>query len=67
MTIFDLIQEAQEKTHVGELEILALVRESWPTLDSFTPTQAALVIAHIQRKPETRTLTKSQIWGDHEA
>jgi hypothetical protein len=50
MTLFDLIEEAQEKTHAGELEILALVRAAWPAHEQFTPTQAALVVNHIQRQ-----------------
>lgn len=50
MTLLDLIAEVQEKTHIGELEILDKVRRAWPAHTHFTPTQVALAINSIQRK-----------------
>ncbi len=43
MTLFDLVEEVQEKTHLGELEILDRVQRAWPSHQQFTPTQVALM------------------------
>jgi hypothetical protein len=50
MTLSDLVEEVQEKTHLGELEILDRVQRAWPSRQQFTPTQAALMVWAIQRK-----------------
>ncbi len=50
MTLLDLIDEVEERTHFGKLEILEKVREAWPLHTEFTPTQCALVVNSIQRK-----------------
>jgi len=50
MTLLEVIQEVQEKTHLGELEILDRVKRAWPNRQQFTPTQAALVVRAIQRQ-----------------
>lgn len=50
MTLLELIQEVHEKTHMAELEILDLVRQSWPGKMHFTPTQARLVVNHFERR-----------------
>jgi hypothetical protein len=49
MTLFDLVEEVQEKTHLGALEILDRVQRAWPSHTQFTPTQAALMVRAIQR------------------
>ncbi len=49
MTLFDLVEEVQEKTRLGELEILNRVQRAWPSHQQFTPTQCALVVRAIQR------------------
>ena len=49
MTLFDLVEEVQEKMHMGELEILDRVQRAWPSHTQFTPTQAALMVRAIQR------------------
>ena len=64
MTLINLIREAHEKTHWPEMEILDVVRRAWPQHTQFTPTQAALLVHLIERKPEPRTLTQEQIWGE---
>ncbi len=50
MTLFDLVEEVQEKTHLGELEILDRVQRAWPSHQQFTSTQAALMVHAIQRQ-----------------
>lgn len=65
MTLLDLVHEVHEKTHLAELEILELVRRSWPGHMQFTPTQARLVVSHIERtRAIAMPLTDSQVWGD---
>lgn len=54
MTLFDLVEEVQEKTHLGELEILDRVHSAWPGRTEFTPTQAALMVRAIQWKEQER-------------
>ena len=49
MTLSDLVEEVQEKTHLGELGILDRVQRAWPSHQQFTPTQAALMVRAIQR------------------
>jgi hypothetical protein len=66
MTLFDLVEEVQEKTHLGEMEILDRVRRAWPGLQKFTPTQAALManaIKHDREQPFLRAVTDEQLWG----
>ena len=44
MTLSELIDEVQEHTHAGEIEIACVVLEAWPDgRDHFTETQCALV------------------------
>ena len=50
MTLQEFCEEVEEKTHVGRLEILEMAREAWPTLTILTPTQAKLMVNHIERK-----------------
>jgi len=50
MTFGELVSEAWEKTHWPVLDIAELARRNWPTLDSFTPTQANLLIHLIHKK-----------------
>ena len=68
MTLPELVIQVNEKVHLGELEILEIVRQAWPNHREFTPTQAALVINSIQtaiasRSFKTRTLNEGEIWG----
>lgn len=67
MKLIELIAEVQEKTHLGEIEILTIVVEAWPGHNDFTPTQAALVVNSIQRNAhqamQPRTLSDEQLWG----
>jgi hypothetical protein len=45
MTLFELIDEVFEKTHVDREEILSRVRAAWPgRVNGFTPTQCALMV-----------------------
>lgn len=52
MTLLELIEEAHEKTHLDQVEILAIVRTAWPGRNAFTPTQARLLVCHIERRTE---------------
>jgi hypothetical protein len=77
MTLFDLVDEVQEKTHLGELEILDRVLRAWPIHQQFTPTQAALMVRAIQREApvasdytiwpveptQPQTIAEEQLWG----
>ena len=79
MTLFDLVEEVQEKTHLGELEILDRVQRAWPNHQQFTPTQAALMVRAVQMEREVpimrnytifpaeptkpQTITEEQLWG----
>lgn len=58
MTLLELIQEVHERTHFPELEILDLVRQSWPGKMQFTPTQARLVVNHFERRRVTNKRTQ---------
>jgi hypothetical protein len=50
LTLQEIVQEAAEKTGWPEIEVLTLVRENWPRLKEFKPTQVALLIYLIERK-----------------
>ena len=77
MNLLELVAEVQQATHLGEEEIVAIVREAWPAHTQFTPTQAALVVNSVERqrrrfsdytifpgeKEEPRTITDEQLWG----
>ena len=54
MTLLDLVEEVQEKTHQRELEILDCVRRAWPNHTQFTETQARLMVNLIERKERKR-------------
>lgn len=73
MNLLELVAEVQQATHLGEEEIVAIVREAWPAHTQFTPTQAALVVNSIVRhrnslncrcgEPTPRTISEDQLWG----
>ena len=67
MNLPELVAEVQRATHLGEEEIVQMVRSAWPAHREFTPTQAALVVNSIQRNAhqamQPRTLSDEQIWG----
>lgn len=76
MNLLELVAEVQQATHLGEEEIVAIVREAWPAHTQFTPTQASLVVNSVERqrrrfsdssrpgeKEEPRTITDEQLWG----
>ena len=50
MTLLEFVREVEEKTHLGEMEILELVRRNWPRHTMFNQTQAALLVQHIERQ-----------------
>ena len=52
MTLFDLVEEVQEKTHLGELEILDRAQRAWPSHQQFTGAQAALLVRAISKQAE---------------
>lgn len=52
MTLLELVEEAHEKTHLDQVEILAIARAAWPGRNAFTPTQARLLVCHIERRTE---------------
>ena len=77
MNLRELISAVQERTHLGEAEIQAIVRAAWPVHVEFTHTQAALVVNSILRRGAAlrnysvvptesghpRTITDEQLWG----
>jgi len=50
VTTFEFVQEVQERVHVGELEILDLVRRNWPGRDRFNRTQVNLAVWLIEKE-----------------
>lgn len=54
MTLAELVAEAERETLWTPGAIRALVRSAWPAHTVFTPTQAALVVNHIQRREAKR-------------
>jgi hypothetical protein len=54
MTLLDLCTEVNEKTHLGELEVLELVRRNWPGRMEFTPTQCRLVVQLVANRGGVR-------------
>ena len=43
MTLFDLVDEVFEKTHVDRAEILERALKAWPRVQDFTITQCRLL------------------------
>jgi hypothetical protein len=64
MTLAELIQEVQEKTHAGEIEILEIACTNWPHRKEFTPTQARLLTQLIDRQMHRRCANENGTMPD---
>ena len=56
MNLYELVKEVNEKTHLGEMEILELVRRNWNRTSEFSTTQAKLLVRLIEKRRNTNSV-----------
>lgn len=50
MTLYEIVEEVNEKTHLGLEEVLDFVRSNWPHASDFKPVQVRLAVQLIEKR-----------------
>lgn len=50
LSLYEIVIDVEERTHLGELEILEIIREQWPRHEEFSLSQLNLLVRLIEKK-----------------